>query len=83
MLLSCFNGTIHVFRGWASGDASFVHLRAKGALLVSANFSNGRTRFIQIENTAVSPFQIARISVQSMSKPLGVFPANTSFSQND
>ena len=141
MLLSSFNGTTHIFRGWepASGarlaqavtsppsppppflvsrpaplslragscagegahvaeyrskgrvsrllelrvmsvvpvdiqDAAFHQLRAVGALLVSANFSGGETRFVRVGTDRTRA--TVRISARSLRRPLAVSPAH-------
>jgi len=79
MLLSSFNTTIHVFRGWGrdSGDASFHDLRAEGAFALSANFSGGETCFVRV--VSVARDAVARIAARTLRTPLAVSPAGVPF----
>jgi hypothetical protein len=82
MLLSSFNGSIHVFRGWGGasvGDAAFHQLRAVGGFLVSANFSNGETAFVRVLNEAGAEPH-CRVSASSLRRPISILPANVPMS---
>jgi hypothetical protein len=49
MLLQSYEGVIRIFPNWNhSKDASFDHLRAYGAFLVSSRITNGRVEYVKL-----------------------------------
>jgi len=57
MMFQCWSGVIRVFPAMPTNwkDASFYHLRAEGAFLVSAVRENGQTKFIEVKSLAGEP----------------------------
>jgi len=57
MMFQCWSGVIRVFPAMPTTwkDASFYHLRAEGAFLVSAVRKNGLTKFIEVKSLAGEP----------------------------
>jgi len=57
MMFQCWSGVIRVFPAMPTiwKDASFYHLRAEGAFLVSAVRKNGLTKFIEVKSLAGEP----------------------------
>jgi hypothetical protein len=83
MLLSSFNGSMHVFRGWnGGGDAAFHQMRAVGGFLVSANFSNGETLFVRVLNQAGAETH-CNVSATSLKRPIAVLPVDVPMSVDD
>ena len=76
MLLQHENGVLRVFPDWpATRDASFFHLRAKGAFLVSSRLSGGKVTEIDIDSeaggalTILSPWGTHPVHLQGRSTP--------------
>ena len=73
MMFQCWSGVIRVFPAMPTTwkDASFYHLRAEGAFLVSAVRENGHTKFIEVKSLAGEPC-VLQADFEGEVKVLGV-----------
>ncbi len=61
MLMQCYNGVLRLFPCWDKRkDASFISLRAEGAMLVSSELKDGIVRYVQIK--AEKPVEFTLLS---------------------
>ena len=59
MLMQCYNGILRLFPCWNKGkDASFISLRAEGALLVSSELKDGIVRYVRVHAEKPTEFQL-------------------------
>lgn len=59
MMLQSYEGIIRVFPNWPQAqDASFHHLRAQGAFLISSTLKQGEVEFIEIKSEKGRPFTL-------------------------
>ena len=58
MMLQSVEGTLHLFPCWPATPASFVHLRAKGAFVVSATYDGHTVQSLEIVSEKGNPCRI-------------------------
>jgi alpha-L-fucosidase 2 len=56
MLLQSYEGVVRIFPNWnRSTDASFEHLRAYGAFVISSSLKNGRVEYVKLVSEKARP----------------------------